>query len=176
MKRVALTGGIACGKSLAAKYLRALGYPTIDADDIAHSLVSPEERARLAKTVFKDASARKALEARLHPQIRARLKAAYEANKAHLPLIEVIPLLFEVQWDADYDIICCVTSEKATQLSRMMAWRGHTRSEAEARIDAQMPTAEKAAKSHYVVANDGSSEDLESAVSEFAGWLAKQQL
>ena len=50
------------------------------------------------------------------------------------------------------------------------------RSEAEARIDAQMPTAEKAAKSHYVVANDGSAEDLESAVSEFAGWLAKQQL
>lgn len=175
MKRVALTGGIACGKSLAAKFLRELGYPTIDADDIAHELISPEERARLAKTVFGDPVAKAALEARLHPQIKARLKAAFESNKAELPLIEVIPLLFEVQWNEEYDIICCVKSEKGTQLSRMMTTRGHTREEAERRIGSQMPTAEKAAKSHYVIANDGSSEDLKAAVAEFAGWLAKQQ-
>ena len=175
MKRVALTGGIACGKSLVASYLRDLGYPTIDADDIAHSLISPEERARLAKSVFRDPAARRELEARLHPQIRARLKAAFEANESALPLIEVIPLLFEVHWDEDYDIICCVKSEKGSQLSRMTTRRGHTREEAEARIGAQMPTEEKAERSHYAIENDGSPDDLRAAVAEFASWLAKRQ-
>jgi len=173
--RVALTGGIACGKSLAACFLRELGYPTVDADDLAHALISPEERKALAKTVFRDPAARRALEARLHPQIRESLRKAFEANCSALPLVEVIPLLFEVRWDADYDIICCVESQRETQLSRMQTTRGHTREEAEERIGAQMPVVEKAAKSHYVIANDGSREDLRSAVAGFARWLAKQQ-
>ena len=175
MKRVALTGGIACGKSLAARFLRELGYATIDADDIAHSLISPEERAELAKTVFHDPAARRALESRLHPVIRARLKSAFESNESGRPLIEIIPLLFEVHWDGDYDIICSVVSERESQLSRMTATRGHTREEAVARIGAQMPNGEKAAKSHYVIANDGSVEDLRAAVAEFVRWLDKQQ-
>ena len=173
--RVALTGGIACGKSLAACFLRELGYPTVDADDLAHALISPEERKALAKTVFRDPGARRALEARLHPRIRESLRKAFESNSSSLPLIEVIPLLFEVHWDDDYDIICCVKSRRETQLSRMQTTRGHTREEAEERIGAQMPVAEKAAKSHYVIANDGSREDLRSAVAGFARWLAKQQ-
>ena len=173
--RVALTGGIACGKSLAACFLRELGYPTIDADDVAHSLISPEERSALAKTVFRDMAARRALEARLHPEIRRSLKEAFEANESALPLIEVIPLLFEVHWNSDYDIICCVESNRELQLSRMQTTRGHTREEAEERIGAQMPVAEKAAKSHYVIANNGSGEDLRQAVAAFARWLAKHK-
>ena len=173
--RVALTGGIACGKSLVASILRELGYPTIDADDIAHELVPAEERARLAKIVFRDPVAKRELEARLHPMIRARLKEAFEGNRSALPLIEVIPLLFEVHWDGDYDIICCVRSEKGSQLSRMMTTRGHTREEAEDRIGAQIPTAEKVSRSHYAITNDGSKDDLRAAVAEFASWLAKRQ-
>ena len=173
--RVALTGGIACGKSLAACFLRELGFPTVDADDVAHTLISPEERKSLARTVFRDPQARRALEARLHPQIRKRLREAFESNTTPLPLIEVIPLLFEVHWDGDYDIICCVKSEREIQLSRMQTSRGHTREEANERIGAQMPVAEKAAKSHYVISNNGSSEDLRAAVAKFARWLAEQQ-
>lgn len=163
MKRVAITGGIACGKSLVARYLNELGFATVDADDIAHELISPEERARLAKIVFRDPAARKALEARLHPLIRQRI-SSFDG-------IAVIPLLFEVHWDEDYDIICCVTSERETQISRMVTTRGYTREEAEARIAAQMPLEEKASKSHYVIANDGSPDDLRAAVAQFAQWL-----
>jgi dephospho-CoA kinase len=173
--RIALTGGIACGKSLAASFLREMGFDTVDADDLAHELISPEERASLAKTVFRDPAARRALEARLHPLIRARLKSTFEGASTGRPLIEVIPLLFEVHWDADYDIICCVKSERDVQISRMTATRGYSREEAEARLGAQMPVAEKAARSHYVIANDGSPDDLRAAVAEFARWLAKQQ-
>jgi len=165
MKRVAITGGIACGKSLVARYLNELGFATVDADDIAHELISPEERARLAKIVFRDPAARKALEARLHPLIRQRI-SSFDG-------IAIIPLLFEVHWDEDYDIICCVTSERETQISRMVTTRGYTREEAEARIAAQMPLEEKASKSHYVIANDGSAEDLRESVAQFAKWLER---
>ncbi|MBQ5795231.1 MAG: dephospho-CoA kinase, partial [Kiritimatiellae bacterium] len=56
MKRIALTGGIACGKSLVATYLNECGVETIDADDIVHRLVPEDERRRLAKIVFRDAT------------------------------------------------------------------------------------------------------------------------
>jgi dephospho-CoA kinase len=56
----------------------------------------------------------------------------------------------------------------------MVTTRGYTRDEAEARIAAQMPLSEKAAKSHYVIANNGSVDDLHKAVAQFAEWLGSQ--
>ena len=90
--------------------------------------------------------------------------------------IAVIPLLFETHWDADYDIICCVRSARATQVSRMMETRGYTREEAEARLAAQMPVEAKAAKSHYVIENDGTSEELKFEVAKFVNWLKEKKV
>lgn len=173
MKRVAITGGIACGKSLVAKFLNEMGFETIDADDIVHELVPEAERRRLAKVVFSDPAARKELEARLHPVVRARMAEAVAQSGGRA--IAVVPLLFEVHWEADYDIICCVTSERAVQIARMTETRGYTREEAEARLAAQMPVAEKAAKSSYVIANDGSADDLRAAVAAFAQYIANER-
>ena len=206
--RIALTGGIACGKSLVAKFLNELGVETIDADDIVHALIpDPAERKRLAAEVFADPAKRKALEARLHPLVKARIAAwlgqdarpktedqrlgrethderpgpassvfrpsAGLASSVLRPpfRLAVIPLLFETRWDRDYDIICCVKSERATQVERMMTTRGYTREEAEARLAAQMPVEEKAAKSHHVIENDGSAEELKEKVRGFVAWL-----
>ena len=80
--RIALTGGIACGKSLLAKQLNELGVETIDADDIVHELVPEEERRRIADEIFRDPEKRKDLEARLHPLVRARLAAFASARTA----------------------------------------------------------------------------------------------
>lgn len=171
-KRICLTGGIACGKSLLSHYLNALGIATVDADDIVHGLLpDPEERARIAREVFADPSKRKALEARLHPLVREQIDRAFAASGADEILVAVIPLLFEVQWDADYDIICCIASSRDTQISRMMATRGYSRDVAEARLAAQMPVEEKVAKSHYVIRNDGSADDLRREAGQFAAWL-----
>ncbi|MBO7721594.1 MAG: dephospho-CoA kinase, partial [Kiritimatiellae bacterium] len=169
--RIALTGGIACGKSLAAGYLRELGFETIDADDIVHRLVPAGERRRLAKTVFRDEKARRALEARIHPPVRAAIDEFLSRPGRR---IAVVPLLFEVRWDENYDIICCVKSEKEKQILRMTTTRGYTREEAEARLAAQMPVEEKAAKSHYVIENDGSAEELKASVAAFARWLERR--
>ena len=72
--RIALTGGIACGKSLVARYLNELGVETIDADDIVHELIpDPAERRRIAAEVFADPEKRRALEARIHPLVKKRI-------------------------------------------------------------------------------------------------------
>ncbi len=176
--RIALTGGIACGKSLFAKYLNELGVDTLDADDIVHSLIPPDERRALAAKVFADPAERRALEARIHPVVKRRIDEWFAADAdgggdggGHRLKVAIIPLLFEVHWDAEYDIICCVRSSRATQIARMIGTRGYTREEAEARLAAQLPVEEKAAKSHYVIDNDGTTAELKARVREFAAWL-----
>ena len=169
--RVALTGGIACGKSLLAKRLNELGVETLDADDIVHDIVPAEERRRLAGVVFRDESARKALEARLHPEVRRRIDEWFGKGGAPFK-VAVVPLLFEVQWERDYDIICCVVASEDEQIRRMTQMRGYTREEAEARLAAQMPVREKAARSHYVICNDGPSEELSGKASGMVAFIA----
>ena len=176
--RVALTGGIACGKSLVAKFLNELGVETIDADDIVHELIPEEERRRLARVVFNDPKARAELEARIHPLVREKIDfflCPPPPLPSTSPRIAVIPLLFEAHWEGNFDIIRCVSSERDLQISRMMTTRGYTREEAEARLAAQMPVEEKAAKSHYVIDNDGSAEELKLKVAKFASWIKERR-
>ena len=169
--KVALTGGIACGKSLVARYLNELGVETIDADDIVHELLpDAAERRRIAAEVFADPVKRKALEAKIHPIVKERIEAFFAAGGGRMR-VAVVPLLFEVQWEKNFDIICCVASERAAQLSRMTATRGYTREEAEARLAAQMPVEEKARQSHYVIDNNGSADELKQEVEGFVSWL-----
>ena len=204
--RVALTGGIACGKSLVAKFLNELGVETIDADDIVHELIpDPAERKRIAAEVFGNEAKRKELEARLHPLVKERINCriiessncrmadvelrSRSTSSSETPIpdstirqlenstispIAIIPLLFEAHWEENFDIICCVRSARATQVARMMDTRGYTREEAEARLAAQMPVEEKAAKSHYVIENDGSEMELKSEVKRFVNWLKRE--
>ena len=185
--RIALTGGIACGKSLVAKFLNDFGVETIDADDIVHELIpDPAERKRIAAEVFADEAKRKALEARIHPRVKRKIQAFQDFRRetegglvsrleSKVLRVAIIPLLFETRWDADYDIICCVRSVRETQVARMMETRGYSREEAEARLKAQMPVEEKAAKSHYVIENDGTAEELKFKVAEFVNWLKEKQ-
>ena len=173
MLKIALTGGIACGKSLVAKYLNEFGVLTIDADDIVHRLVPEHERRELAKRVFKDAAARKELEARLHPLVKAEI-ARFFADCGDNIAVAVIPLLFEACWDAEYDIICCVVSTKEEQISRMMTTRGYSREDAQDRFAAQMPVAQKAEKSHYVIHNNTTALDLREKTLEFVQWLKRK--
>ena len=194
--KVALTGGIACGKSLLARYLNELGVETIDADDVAHELIpDPAERRRIAAEVFADPAKRRELEARIHPLVKARIEEFLgEGRKTKdrrqrigkepsvvCPLssvlrIAIIPLLFETHWDSEYDIICCVASTRENQVSRMMATRGYTREEAEARLAAQLPVEEKAAKSHYVIDNNGTAEELKTNAKRLVKWLEAKSL
>lgn len=176
-KRIALTGGIACGKSLVARFLNEFGVETIDADDVVHTLIpDPGERRRLAAEVFADPEKRRALESRLHPLVKSEIDRFLASSSPSRVLsdpirLAIIPLLFETRWDVNYDIICCVSSFRENQIDRMLTTRGYSLEEAEARLSAQMPVEAKAARSHYVINNNGSAEELKHEVQKFVAWL-----
>ena len=192
--KIALTGGIACGKSLLSKFLNELGVVTLDADDVVHEIIpDPDERRRIAAEVFADPAKRKALEARIHPVVRERIDEFFDesgARDASYPSIRqsvnpsikqskqsnnlkiaIIPLLFEVHWEKNFDIISCVVSKRESQIDRMVTTRSMTRAEAEARLAAQLPVEEKAKRSHYVIHNDGSPDELKAKAKAFVDWL-----
>ena len=178
--KVCITGGIASGKSLLSHYLNEFGVETIDADDIVHELVPQEERERLRRIVFTNPEARRELEARIHPLVRRKILSVITPHSSpltpnlSLPPIAVIPLLFEVQWEKDYDIIICILSSREKQIERMMSSRGYTREEAEARLAAQMDPAIKAAKSDYVILNDSTDEDLKAEARKLVDYLVSK--
>ena len=209
--KIALTGGIACGKSLAAKFFRELGVQVLDADDVVHALEAPGgaavsaivarfgpsvrsddggiDRAKLAAMVFAEGSRSRAagsderaapsplhaLEAILHPLVRQRL-LAFAASSARRQApdisIAIIPLLFESHFDSDYDIIICVSSTEDRQIDRMMCTRAYTREQAEARLAAQMPVAEKAARADWTIHNNSTPEELKAEVQRCVAWLS----
>ena len=85
--------------------------------------------------------------------------------------IAIIPLLFEAHWEKNFDIICCVVSSREKQIERMMTTRGMTHAEAEARLVAQLPVEEKAKRSHYVIRNDGTADELRAEAQKFVATL-----
>jgi len=172
--RACLTGGIACGKSLLSQYLIESGVDVVDADDVVHSIIPDEERKRLAKIVFGDAGARRALEAKVHPVVRERIDAFFSAPGDGLRLA-VVPLLFECGWEGSFDVIGCIASSRETQISRMMASRGYSREEAEARIAAQMPVEEKAARADFIIRNDATPADLRMEAKRFLDFLMRRR-
>lgn len=201
--KIALTGGIACGKSTFAKFLRELGIRLLDADDVVHELEAPQgeavpalvrrfgqtilnaqggiDRRKLADIVFTSPNAEQAradLEGILFPLVRARLQAFFETSgKLKCPSsihIVIIPLLFESHFDADYDIILSIVSPVEVQIDRMMRTRGYSRAQAEARLAAQMPVADKAARSHFVVVNDSTPQHLKDEALRLFAWLKER--
>ncbi len=193
--KIALTGGIACGKSLFAKFLRELGIHVLDADDVVHELEAPGgaavpaiaarfgtgvlapdggiDRPSLAARVFSDPAARADLESILFPLVRSRMAGGSGISPPQIT-IHVIPLLFESHWETDYDILLCIASPVDQQIDRMMASRGYSRAHAEARLAAQWPVSEKAARCHYTVMNDSTPEHLRDEARRLVSWLKEQ--
>jgi len=162
---VGLTGGIAAGKSSVADAWEQLGATIIDADDLAREVVEPgstglervtEEfgstvlsedgtlnRKALAEVVFTDLPKRAALEALLHPLIRALALDKLEAAKTNI-VVYVIPLLVETRSDLPFDYIVTVEAPEADQVMRMVESRSMSKEQALSRIQAQAKPAERA--------------------------------
>jgi dephospho-CoA kinase len=185
MKKVALTGGIASGKSLAAKRFAELGVGIIDSDVIAREIVEPGEpalaeivarfgrevlqadgrldRAALRHRVFADPVARRELEAITHPRIRARMRELSEAASGPYHL-HVIPLLAESGRAAEFDRVIVVDCDPALQKARVQQRDGANETEADAILAAQASRAERLAIADDVLVNDGSPATLLAAV------------
>ena len=178
MKLLGLTGGVGMGKSTAAGFLLSLGARVVDTDELARELVQPGRpalaeirrefggemilsdgslnRAALAEKVFANESARKQLENILHPRIRECWLAQVETwRRENWPLaVVVIPLLFETQAENQFDEIICLACSPSTQRERLLA-RGWNDDQICRRLAAQLPVAQKIARSHFVVWSEG---------------------
>ncbi len=163
--KVALTGGIASGKSMVGTFLRELGVDVIEADHVVHELLSNNvalkaeiraafgdsifdaqgniNRKKLGSVVFADDTKRKKLEAMIHPKVRAEVADFFEKHKDQKLAVADIPLLFESNLADFYDAVWLVKATKEQQLERMITNRGMTRADAEARLNSQMSLDEK---------------------------------
>lgn len=174
--RVGLTGGIASGKSTAAKFFGALGVPIIDTDQLARDVVEPGQpplerlverfgpsiltpdghldRPALRNIVFSDPKARADLEALTHPAIGAAVeKRSAEAGGAYQIL--VIPLLVEKNLGAQLDRVLVVDCDEALQIRRLQSRDGSTPEQAQAILNAQASRSTRLKAAHDVITNEG---------------------
>jgi dephospho-CoA kinase len=181
---IALTGGIASGKTAVAELFAKLGVPVLDTDQIAREVVAPDmpalrqlvaefgpeildahgglDRARMRERVFADPAQRRKLEAITHPAIReelARRAAAAAAGNDYQ--IHVIPLLVETGRAEVYDRVLVVDCPEDAQIERLVARDGTSRAQAEEILRAQASRAERLDAAHDVIENTGTLEDLE---------------
>jgi len=190
MFKVALTGGIASGKSRVADIFESLGITVIDSDVIAREVVAkgaeglaaivqrfgptvqaPDgqlDRRALRSIVFADPVARRDLEAITHPRIRARMATLNQAARAPY-VINAIPLLAETGGRRDFDRVLVVDCPENLQLARVMARDQIDEAAARSVLAAQASRAERLALADDVILNDGDLEALQSAVRTLHG-------
>ncbi len=195
MWRVALTGGIATGKSYVRAAVAGRGVPTIDSDRIVHELLArgtdttaavearfgpavihadgAVDRSALGRLVFSDAAARADLERIIHPSVYERIfawAAEQEARGARWALADV-PLLFETGRQAAFDRVVVAACDPELQVRRVVARNGVSESDARARLAAQWPIAEKVRLADYVITTDGSFAETDGQIAGFVAGM-----
>lgn len=180
MRVFGLTGGIGSGKSTVAALFAEAGVPVVDADRIAREVVEPGsachaeiaarfgssilmadggiDRGKLGAIVFSDPVRRAELEAITIPRIREGIEDALAKleSEGHPAAIVEAALLIENKRAERFEAVICVYCDRETQLRRIASRGGIDPAEAVKRIDAQMPSEEKARMSDHVIDNSGS--------------------
>jgi dephospho-CoA kinase len=187
MLTAALTGGIATGKSHVLERFRRLGAACLDADELAHGATGAGteasqaiaarfgaamldatgavDRKKLGPLVFADPSARRDLEAIVHPAVSRAITAglrAFELTGSEIAIVD-IPLLYETAGQERFDRVIATVCAPATQLARLLE-RGLSESDARQRLGAQIPAEEKAARADFVIRTDGTFPETDAQV------------
>lgn len=178
-RRVALTGGIATGKSHCLAAFKRLGAAVIDADQVARDVVAPGtegfaavvkrfgpsvllpsgqlNRAALGSIIFSDPLARTHLESIVHPRVYAEMERWFTALQSPIGIAD-IPLLYETGREGEFDLVVVAACEPEQQLARLIARSHLSEAQARARIAAQLPIATKIAKADFVIDTGGTRE------------------
>jgi len=196
MTRIALTGGIASGKSMVADEFARLGAVIVDADLLAREVVAPRspglerivqrfgagmlnedgtlDRARLGDLVFVDEDARADLNAIVHPLVRERSEELFAAAPPGSVVIEVIPLLVETGLHQAFDHVIVVDAPTEVQVRRLMQRSGLTADQARTRVRIQANREDRIAAADWVIDNSGDQASTVRQVEDL--WPVLQQL
>lgn len=195
IRRIALTGGIATGKSYVAARIKEAGVPIVDADILARDVVAPGtpglaavrkrfgpdsvrrdgtmDRVRIAQIVFKDKRARLDLEAIIHPAVQKAIDDFFAQLPKRTPFaVADIPLLFETNREKQFDKVVVVACPRDMQLQRLIERNKLSKEDAERRLGAQLPIDEKVKKATFVIRTDGTFEHTDQQVAELIKTLS----
>lgn len=180
MRVIGLTGGIGCGKSLAAQYFAELGALVIDADQLARAAIERGsegfdevvalfgdsilkdgniDRRALGDLIFKDPIAKTKLENIIHPFVRREFEEAVASLKGDQVLVYEIPLLVETNAHEKFDVVITVESQMENRIARLRG-RGMHISEIEGRVAAQATREQRIEVADFLIENDGSEDEL----------------
>lgn len=185
-----ITGNFGTGKSTAGKILKSKNVCVIDTDDIVKDILSSKNKTTsklikvfgktvinndssvasyinkkcLAKLVFNDPVKRQKLELIIHPEVFKRLKKLRLSKKKYKIIAELVPLLFECNWEENYDEIWCITCSKNIQLKRLLK-KGISSKDAMLRIKTQMSQKKKSKLADHIIDNSGSIADTKKRIS-----------
>jgi len=189
LKRIAITGGIASGKTSVCQVFQELGAFVINADAIVHELLSPNtnlsqqvirllgneilvdgklSRRVIADKVFKDPEVLHDLEKLLHPAVLHKIEELYQAACHHgtyTAFVVESPLLFEIGQDKFYDVVIAVLADDAISRERFCK-AGFKPEDYDLRMKRQLLSLEKARRADYVINNNGSLDSLRKQVIE----------
>lgn len=187
---LAVTGGIATGKSTADQFFESKNIPIVDCDKIAHDLMKPKNaswqaikdafgaeylnddqtinRKKLGQLVFGDKTALNRLNQLTHPLIFDKtIQKVKKYQNRDLVILDV-PLYFESGWNKRNiaNSVLVITLPEAVQIKRLKARNGLTDQEAKMRIKSQMPLNEKEQLADFVIENTGTIEELENKLEQ----------
>jgi dephospho-CoA kinase len=191
MRTIAVTGGIASGKSYLGEYLKKLGYAVIDADKVSRELSKKGgkchrkiveifgevflgsdgeiDRKKLGKKVFGDKESLEKLNAATHPLIIEEINDKIAALKNHKYVFVLVPLLFELNMQDNFDYVWLVLASESVRIERAKQRDGGHN--VEAVIKNQINHADYAEQAHKVLYNDGSEEDFIKQIEQVLGAL-----
>lgn len=191
---IALTGGIATGKSTVASLLALNGMRVIDADTISHEILDASSewvketfgdeyvennkvhRAKLGSLIFSDEKKKKILEDFLHPKIRKEIESqSTKQDGFKFPYLIDIPLFFEKSgYDIKESVVVYTPSD--IQLERFMKRNGYSKEESLRRINSQMPIEEKKKRATWVIDNSKDLKHLQRECEEFVEKIKEKYL
>lgn len=186
LKKIAVTGGLGCGKSTVCQILRDLGAYVIDSDEIVHKQLEENEllknkvidllgtsvvikgrlnRKKIAEKVFQNPKLLTDFETIIHPIIFAEIDSHYEKaakDNKHPFFVVEIPLLYETKTEEKFDYTIVVTADEEKCIERSH----FSKEEIERRMSRQMKLVEKAKKAHFLIENNGNKAELENQVKQ----------
>jgi dephospho-CoA kinase len=197
VKKIAVTGGLASGKSSLCRFLRQLGAYVVSADEIVHELLTPQtkighevlallgeeiihqgafDRTKIAEIVFKQPEMLKKLEKILHPAVLNAIDAFYlemKAQKHHPLFVAEVPLLFESESHRYFDKVVAVVCEPSIAKKRYQAISRSSFEEFERRTAHQLPMEQKASRADVTIVNNGTLAELKTKATNLYESLIK---